>query len=235
MKQVCIFFLLFMIYSILGWLIEVIEKLVTNHSFINRGFLIGPYCPIYGWGGLLMTLLFQRYLKDPVVLFILIVVLCGLLEYITSYCLEKIFKLRWWDYNHFKFNINGRICLEMLIPFGLAGLLVMYVLSPFFLDLLNRMNGTLLCSLAIILFIVYMIDNILSEKIVGNFSKIGWELDSDIIKKYKNIKDNTEMVRKYVTEKVLERKNYLHERLLKSFPNFKLEITKLKEIFDNKK
>jgi uncharacterized membrane protein len=233
MNQVSVFFLLFMIYSIIGWLLEVVEKLVTDHRFINRGFLIGPYCPIYGWGGLLMTILLKRYLDDPFTLFIMIILLCGLLEYFTSYFLEKIFKLRWWDYNHFKFNINGRICLEMMIPFALGGLLVMYVLSPFFLDLLNRMNPLLLNTLAIVLFIVYFVDNILSEKIVLNVSNVGLYLEKDIVKKYKDVKDNTEMIREFIKKKVLEKENYLHERLIKAFPDFKIEIPSIKEIIND--
>ena len=233
MNQVCIYFILFMIYSVIGWFIEVIGKLITEHRFINRGFFIGPYCPIYGWGGLLMTLLFKRYLEDPVVLFILIVLLCSLLEYLTSYFMEKVFKLRWWDYNHFKFNINGRICLETMIPFGFGGLLVMYVLSPFFLGLLENMNSPLLYSLAGVLFVVYFVDSILSERIILDICKIGFDLDDSIVKKYKNVKDNTEMIKEYVASKILESKNYLHERLIKAFPNFKVDIVKLKDLLDN--
>ena len=233
MNQISVYFLLFMIYSIIGWLLEVVGKLVTEHRFINRGFLIGPYCPIYGWGGLLMTILLKRYLDDPFTLFIMIILLCGILEYFTSYFLEKIFKLRWWDYNHFKFNINGRVCLEMIIPFALGGLLIVYVLSPFFLDLLNRMNPVVLNTLSILLFIVYFIDNVLSENIVLNVSRVGLNLENDIIKKYKGVKDNTEMIRDYIKTKILENKNYLQERLIKAFPNFKIEIPNIKEIIND--
>lgn len=233
MNQVCMYFLLFMIYSIIGWLIEVVGKLITEHRFINRGFLIGPYCPIYGWGGLLMTISFKRYLDDPFTLFIMIVLLCSLLEYFTSYFMEKIFKMRWWDYNHFRFNINGRICLETMIPFGLGGLLVMYVLSPFFLDLLSRMNSVVMCTLAIILFVVYFIDNLLSERIVGSISKIGLDLNSDIIKKYEEVKDNTEMIKELINKRIVDKSNYLHERLLKAFPNYKL-IPNIKDILKDK-
>ena len=67
-----------MTYSFLGWCLEVICKLISDHKFINRGFLIGPYCPIYGWGTLLMQLLLQKYLNDPLVLFIMIILLCSI-------------------------------------------------------------------------------------------------------------------------------------------------------------
>ena len=102
-------FILFIIYSILGWSLEVLLSLYEHKRFINRGFLIGPYCPIYGAGSILLTLLLTNYENNIIILFILSMVICGILEYFVSFILEKIFKLRWWDYTNMKFNINGRI------------------------------------------------------------------------------------------------------------------------------
>ena len=99
-------FLLFMLYSIMGWLLEVTCKLIEKHKFINRGFLIGPYCPIYGHGAILMILLLIKYQSDPLLLFTMSIVICSILEYFTSYIMEKVFKARWWDYSRRKFNIN---------------------------------------------------------------------------------------------------------------------------------
>ena len=134
------YFLLFMIYAILGWLMEVTCKLIQYKRFINRGFLIGPYCPIYGYGALLITILLHKYTNDPIVLFIMAIVVCGTLEYLTSYFMEKIYKARWWDYSQKKFNINGRVCLGTIVPFGLLGLLIMYVLNPFFLGKIGKLS-----------------------------------------------------------------------------------------------
>ena len=117
-----IYFLLFISYSILGWLMEVTVKYFQFRRFINRGFLIGPYCPIYGWGAILITLLLKKYIDDPIALFALGMMLCAILEYFASYLLEKTFKARWWDYSNQKFNINGRICLKTMIVFGLLGI-----------------------------------------------------------------------------------------------------------------
>ena len=100
------YYLLFMIYAILGWCMEVIAKFFQYHRFINRGFLIGPYCPIYGWGALAITILLKKYVYDPIVLFVMGVVVCSILEYLTSYFMEKIYHSRWWDYSQRKFNIN---------------------------------------------------------------------------------------------------------------------------------
>ncbi len=234
MKEFCIYFLLFMIYSIMGWLYEVIAKLITEHRFVNRGFLIGPYCPIYGWGGILITFGLKKYMDDPFVLFILIVLICSLLEYYTSYFLEKIFKLRWWDYSHFKFNINGRICLETMIPFGICGMLGIYYVSPFFIKLLNGLSNPLLYVLAIVLFVVYIVDTLISESIVGKISKMGKEVNKEIIKKYHNVLDNTEMIKELFIKKITDSKNYLHERVIKAFPNFELKIPFINNLFDDK-
>ena len=94
------FFLIFLIYSFGGWLIESIGNLITKKKFVNRGFLIGPYCPIYGLGVILITLLLSRYKEDLIVLFFLSAILCGILEYFTSFFMEKLFKARWWDYSN---------------------------------------------------------------------------------------------------------------------------------------
>ena len=103
------YILLFMIYSFLGWLMEVITVSVEAKKVVNRGFLIGPYCPIYGIGAVLITLVLSRYKYDPLVLFVMTMVSCGVLEYLTSWAMEVIFKARWWDYSHEKFNLDGRI------------------------------------------------------------------------------------------------------------------------------
>ena len=129
-----VYFLLFMIYAILGWCMEVTCKLIQYKRFINRGFLIGPYCPIYGYGAILITFLLKKYTNDPIALFFMAIIICGTLEYLTSYFMEKIFKARWWDYSQKKFNINGRVCLNTIIPFGLLGLFIMYVSNPFFIS-----------------------------------------------------------------------------------------------------
>ena len=114
--NVSVYFILFIIYAMIGWFIEIINGLIQTKKFVNRGFLIGPYCPIYGVGGILITLLLSKYYDDPIVLFFMGIAVCGILEYLTSYIMEKFFKARWWDYSKRKFNINGRICLETIIP-----------------------------------------------------------------------------------------------------------------------
>ena len=100
-----IYFLLFLIYSIAGWLIETIGEIFKSGKLVNRGFLIGPYCPIYGYGVILITFLLSKYKDDVFLTFVLAMVICGILEYLTSYLMEKIFHARWWDYKRMRFNI----------------------------------------------------------------------------------------------------------------------------------
>lgn len=206
------YFILFLIYSVIGWTIEVIGSFYKLKKFVNRGFLIGPYCPIYGIGALLVTSLLDDYLDGPLGLFVLSMVVCSLTEYIASYLLEKIFKTSWWDYSNKRFNINGRICLETMIPFGVGCLLIMYVLNPFFTKIINSIPANILNIIAIILFISFVFDIIISFKIIWKFKKI-----SDDTKK-----DNTEKVTEYVKKEILKKKKLLYTRLINAFPKLKV-------------
>ena len=132
MEQLANVFILFIIYSFIGWLIEVVYTYLHYHKLSNRGFLIGPICPIYGIGGLLLIVLLSKYINDPISIFLMSIVLFAILEYLVSFLMEKIFHARWWNYSDRKFNINGRVCLETIIPFGVLGLITMYFIHPFF-------------------------------------------------------------------------------------------------------
>lgn len=212
-----VYFLLFMTYAILGWYMEVICKLIQYKRFINRGFLIGPYCPIYGYGAILITFLLKKYTNDPIALFFMAIIICGTLEYLTSYFMEKIFKARWWDYSQKKFNINGRVCLNTIIPFGLLGLFIMYVSNPFLLSKINLLPETALNIVSGVLFVIYIADSIVSGVVMRYVKKTE--------KDYAKELDNTEEMTKKVKE-VLQNKSILHRRLVDAYP--KLEAVKIK-------
>ncbi len=212
------YFLLFIIYSNLGWLMEVTLKSIELKKFINRGFLIGPICPIYGYGCLLIIILLKNFTSNIVLLFFSSVIICSILEYLTSYIMEKLFKARWWDYSRRKYNINGRICLNTMIPFGLLGCLMMYVVNPFLESKLLLIDPKVRLILAITLFIIYMIDNILSFRLMFKISKT--------IKKI--ALDNTEEITKKVKEAILS-KSYLYRRIIESFPDLKAYFKKVRK------
>lgn len=208
MDKIYFYFLLFLIYSFIGWLIEVIGKLLEKHKFINRGFLIGPICPIYGHGCIVMILTLSRYKDNPLILFINAIFICSILEYFTSYFMEKIFKARWWDYSTKKFNLNGRICAETMIPFGILGTLVICVINPIFEYFLNLFSLETIKITAIVLFIIYLIDNIVSLTIMFGFKGTLKTVE----------KDGTEEITKKVKD-ILINKNFLYKRLVEAFPN----------------
>lgn len=162
---------------------------IEKHKFVNRGFLIGPYCPIYGVGVVSGTLLLSRFSGNVIVLFILSILVCGTLEYLTSYFMEKIFKARWWDYTRRKFNINGRICLETLIPFGVISVLILRFVNPLVFKGLYNIPHNVLNWLVIFIFIIYLADSIISINIILRFKNLS-----------KQEKDNTEEISKKVRE-----------------------------------
>ena len=224
MYTIFLYILLFFLYSFLGWCLEVLCKLVSEKKFVNRGFLIGPYCPIYGYGAILMSVLLQKYLDDPFTLFIMIVLICSVLEYFTSFFLEKIFHTRWWDYTKYRFNINGRICLETMIPFGLFGLLIMYKVTPFFLTLFGYLPHFLVYIFGVFLLIIYLIDNIIFFKIIKNVQ----DLSRTIQRKQILRKDATERITKLVRKQVEKSMKIFEKRLIHAFPHLQVLREKVK-------
>lgn len=191
---------------------EVTQGYVRHKKFVNRGFLIGPYCPIYGYGTISMTLLLKGYANDPIVLFVMAIVICSILEYTTSFVMEKIFKIRWWDYSNRKFNINGRICLETMIPFGILGCLMIYFVNPFMFAIIDMIPSNLINIIAVILFIIYLVDNAVSITIISNLKDITLDVKGD----------STEKVTKEVRKRVLAGQQTLYKRIVKAFSSFKV-------------
>lgn len=215
-----VYFLLFIIYAFFGWVLEVVGKLIEQKKFINRGFLVGPYCPIYGVGALLITFLFKKYTDDPIALFIMAIVVCGVLEYLTSYFMEKIFHARWWDYSQRKFNINGRVCLDTIIPFGLLGMFIMYVSNPFLIEKLEQLPELALNILFWVLLIIYIADNIISTNVISYVGKTTKEFGKNL--------DNTEEITRKVKEALIG-KSALYRRLLSAYPKIQAIKVKIKE------
>jgi uncharacterized membrane protein len=122
--------LMFFFYSVLGWILEVIYSFAVRKKLVNRGFLYGPLCPIYGVGALLVLFLLRPFQGNVLVLFLMTGLMTTALEYTVSYTLEKLFKTTWWDYSNSKFNVNGRICLRSTVSFGVVGVVVVKFLHP---------------------------------------------------------------------------------------------------------
>lgn len=206
---VCYWFILFLLYSFIGYIAEVISVSIIHKRLVwNRGFLIGPYLPIYGVGALIMIWFLSRYEDDLLALFIMSCFFGGVLEYFTSLIMEKIFKLRWWDYSDIKFNLNGRVCLKNVALFGLGGVIVVKFIQPVLSWLVYLPSSTVTITIAIILFVIFLVDLIESAYITARL-KINF---SNYVHK-----DATEKIKKEVLT-AIRKHMLLTSRLLKAFP-----------------
>ena len=157
------YILFFFAFSFIGWIWEVGLCLVQSGELVKIGTLFGPWLPIYGAGGVLVLILFRRFYKKPVLTFFLSMIVCSILEYFTSYFLEKATGLRWWDYSGFLLNLDGRICLEGSIIFGIGGCLVIYYAAPFLKKYFDKIKRLPLIIFTIILSLLFIADEVYSR------------------------------------------------------------------------
>lgn len=212
--------LLFFTYSLAGWVMEVTLKYLQYHRFINRGFLIGPYCPIYGAGALIVTVvarLVAPYDASYGTSFLISFFLCGTLEYATSFYLEKRFHARWWDYSQKPMNLHGRVWIGNLLLFGLGGMMIDKIFNPYFFAYVNQFSprGLQVSSLAILL--VMGLDYGVSHFII-QVLKEGVESSEA---------DKSEAIAKEVRY-LLENKSVLHRRIMTAYPEitFRTDLVK---------
>lgn len=217
------YFLLFVIYSFSGWCMETTFVSLENKKFIDRGFLFGPSCPIYGIGAISIVHFLGKFSSNPILLFFMIIVICGILEYLTSLVMEVVFKARWWDYSEKKININGRVCLENLLAFGILGLAVVYVLNPFFINIIRSFPEEVKKWAVIIFGIIYITDLIISVSVVLGFRKVTEKVNKE--KKG----DNTEQITKMVRD-LFANKSFFHRRFINAYPKLEAIQIKIKEI-----
>lgn len=162
MKLLYIQVLYFTIYSFLGWVCESTYCSIGQKKLVNRGFLNGPFCPIYGFGALLVISILSPFVNNIPVLFIASIIVTSTLEYITSYVLEKIFHMSWWDYSTYKYNINGRVCLQNSLMFGLLSLFVMLVIHPAINDFVASINTKVAFALSVLFATYFIVDTIIT-------------------------------------------------------------------------
>ena len=202
--------LLFFAYAFLGWCIEVTLKCFQFHRFINRGFLTGPWLPIYGSGAALITVVIKGLapLEFSVgTTFAVSFLLCGFLEYMTSYVLEKRFHARWWDYSQKPMNLHGRVWIGNLVLFGLGGVLIVELINPVLLRLSEQLSFTLREVLAFSLSAVFIADYVVSHFVL-KLVKTGVE-NSEA--------DDTEAISKEV-RLLLSDRSVFHRRFAEAYP-----------------
>ena len=225
---------LFIYFSFTGYIAEITFAFIKK-SKSNKG-LFGPWCPIYGIGGLTITSLFDNLVDYPLLIFIFGIIICSIIEYFISFILEKIFNIKWWDYSNYKFNINGRICLLNAICFGFLSIITIYFLYPIYLYILNYINYENLIIIAIILSTLIFIDGLNTIIEAINLRKYINIVNSNFIK---NIKNKSEY-KKNIFNKLKKLDNYYSpKRLLKNLPNIKVKeenaLLLIKEFYNKHK
>ena len=201
---------LFFIYSFGGWVLETISATLKQRKFANRGLVNGPFCVLYGLTAIAMTVGLQEL--RGIWLFIFATVYATVAEWVSGHLIEKAFKARWWDYSQRKFNINGRVCLENLVLFGLASCVIIYVTNPFIIKHLKMIPSMVQNVLIGALLAVHLVDNIVSYKIILNLKKVSNEIKDDTIEISEKVKN------------IIHNKSRLYRRLVNAFPNIKEKV-----------
>ena len=202
--------LLFFAYAFIGWCVEVTLKYFQFHRFINRGFLTGPWLPIYGSGAALITVVIKGLapLEFSVgTTFAVSFLLCGFLEYMTSYVLEKRFHARWWDYSQKPMNLQGRVWIGNLVLFGLGGVVIVDLINPLLLRLSEHMSFPLREVIAISLSVIFAADYVMSHFVL-KLVKTSVELSEA---------DDTEAISKEV-RLLLSDRSIFHRRFAEAYP-----------------
>lgn len=162
---------LFFVYGFLGWCIEVVFCGLEEGHFINRGFLNGPICPIYGFGGVIVVLCLTPIADNILLLFIGSAILTTLLEFVTGFLLDKIFHARWWDYSDKPFNVCGYICLKFSVYWGLVCIALMKGIHPAIYDLIKHVPHFIGIIVLIFLSAVFVADVIITVVTINNLAK----------------------------------------------------------------
>lgn len=172
---------------------------------------MGPWCPIYGFGAVFISLLLSRHAEDPLAVFGLAILICGILEYSASYMLEKIFHARWWDYSTKKFNLNGRVCADTLLPFGLLGLLLVYAITPVMFSCFDLLSETMIQIICLSLSLLFLVDITISTTTLVKIRVHAGKLNGDSTEKITN-----------EVRSVLAEKSALVRRMMRAFPEARL-------------
>lgn len=218
---------IFIIYAFIGWCTEVSYAALDRGIFVNRGFLNGPYCPVYGCGVLIVIVILTPLKGNLLILFLGSFLLTSVLEYITGYILEKVFHNKWWDYSDKPFNIRGYVCLKFSILWGLACTFIMLVLHPIIFRFIHIIPKILGIGILIILMTAFFADCIVTVTTILKFNK-RLKVMGEIADKLKVISNEIgENIYENVSEAIEKRENFTetHEELLNDIAQKKDKFT----------
>lgn len=214
--------LYFLIYGFLGWCCEVSFATLKTGKFVNRGFLNGPICSIYGFGMIIVLLVLTPVKENPFILFLCSMILTTLLEFITGFILEKFFHKKWWDYSNEPFNIKGYVCVRFSVLWGLCCLLVVDIFHPLIEKIVSSISVNLSLIIIIICFVIYIVDHIVTILQMIDYNKYVKELE----RLSNDLKFASEKIGKTVSDATLVIMKEYHKideklkksRLVKAFP-----------------
>ena len=214
MYQICLLFMKFLLFSMIGYVVEMIMCAIVDKKIANRGFFCGPGILIYGGGSLLLFWILEPFKEKGFLVILLSMLITTTIEYFTGYALEKIFHNKWWDYSKEKFNLHGRICLKNTILFGLGGPIILYILNPYMTDFLIQFENSILIWTSIFLFIIFLLDVTYSCVVAYNLRHrliVVEDLKNEKLSKIPG------MLERMLTSRVKGMKKF-PKRLLKAFP-----------------
>lgn len=205
-------FFYYIFYSFLGWCAEVAYAFKNQKKFVNRGFLHGPLCPIYGACILSIILLLNNFKYSNIfVLLLFATFFTSLIEYLTGFLLEKLFKTKYWDYTEDPFNLHGRICLHFSLMWGAVTLVIVKVIHPIVIEIINFIPDISKPALFFALITFLIVDFYSTLKSLINFRKIAFmfQLDGLLTNKYSTFFQNSNFEIKIneIKEKLLRWKN----------------------------
>lgn len=251
---------IFVIYAFLGWCTEVVFFAANTGVFVNRGFLNGPACPIYGFGVLVVVLCLTPLRDSLALLFLGSVLLTSLLELGTGLVLEKFFGDKWWDYSDQPFNIKGYICLKFSLLWGIACVFVMGMIQPLIMSFIRWLPedvGTILLAGSLIVFAadlgitlaaalhlkkrLHMLDEV-AEQLKELSSKLGEPLSDGTLEVKSRLEDGKDEIEEFLANFIFLPKAYkfIQTRLLKSFPRlqsgrYKDNLDRLKQLLASRR
>lgn len=248
---------IFLIYAMIGWCAEVAYAALDTGRFVNRGFLNGPYCPIYGCGILLVIVVLTPLKSNLAILYFGSVILTTVIEYITGFLLEKVFHNKWWDYSDKPFNIKGYICLKFSLMWGFACTFIVLILHPILysaIKIIPFIVGIVILSIIVVVFAIdcgVTVATILNlnqrlkrmNDIADKIHKISDELGENIYENVTEVLEKKERLEEEYSEqfnRIAEKKDEITENITEKTQEVKLavdvrkmELEKLKEQYSN--
>ena len=225
----------FFIYGFLGWIMECASVFVDTKKLVNRGFVSGPICSIYGIVAVALVILLSIVKNNIFFMFLIALVVPSVLEYVTGYILEKSFHAKWWDYSHKPFNLKGRICLTTSLLWGVLSIVLVRVVQPLIERLVNLISPRVGEVFGVFVLILFTLDvahavytafnlNIRLKRITQISEEIKLRAENIKSLKLPTAAEELQIILSNLTERyenLLSKRIFSHNRLIKAFPRLK--------------